>query len=67
MSQASLAFSMEEVTAMEASETLVHGSLSLTVQAGHGWRGVMAALGARLMKAWVGLYAPPPRRLGPLL
>ena len=52
---------------MEANETLVHGSLSLMVRAGHGWRGVMAALGARLMKAWVGLYAPPPRRLGPLL
>jgi hypothetical protein len=31
---------------------------------GRGPRGRMAALGARLMRAWVGFYAPAPRRPG---
>jgi len=29
------------------------------------WRGALAALKARLEQAWVGLYAPPPRRALP--
>jgi hypothetical protein len=33
----------------------------------HSWCGVLAALMTRLMNTWVGLYAPPPRRLGPLV
>jgi hypothetical protein len=36
-------------------------------QAERGWRRAIAALNARLVKAWIGLYAPPPRRLGPLV
>jgi hypothetical protein len=32
-----------------------------------GWRGSIAALKARLVKAWVGLYAAPPRRALPSL
>jgi hypothetical protein len=32
-----------------------------------GWRGAMATLKTRLVRAWVGLYAPPPRQLPPLL
>lgn len=36
-------------------------------QAETGGRRVIAALKARLMKMWVGLYAPPPRRPGPML
>jgi hypothetical protein len=32
-----------------------------------GWRGTMAALQARLEKAWVSFYAPPPRRPLPVL
>jgi hypothetical protein len=34
---------------------------------GSGWRAALAALKARLEKAWVGLYAAPPRRLRPLV
>jgi hypothetical protein len=37
------------------------------LQAGRGWRGAIAALKTRLMAAWVGLYAQPPRRLGPMV
>lgn len=33
----------------------------------HGWNQSIAALKARLARAWVGLYAPPPRRLPPLV
>ena len=58
---------MEEVTAMEADEYLVHGSLPPTYQAEPRLRGVIAALTTRLMKAWVGLYAPPPHRVLPVL
>jgi hypothetical protein len=36
-------------------------------QPASGWRGAIAALRARLVRAWIGLYAPPPRRLAPLL
>jgi len=32
-----------------------------------GWRGAIAAFKATLVKAWVGLYAPPPRRTLPSL
>ena len=32
-----------------------------------GRRAAVAALKARLEKAWVGLYAAPPRRLRPLV
>lgn len=32
-----------------------------------GWREAIAALKARLEKAWVGLYASPPRCLRPLV
>jgi len=32
-----------------------------------GWRAAIAALYARLEKAWVGLYAPQPRHLRPLV
>jgi hypothetical protein len=32
-----------------------------------GRRGALAALMARLVNAWVGLYAPPPRRPLPML
>jgi hypothetical protein len=32
-----------------------------------GWRTAIAGLKTRLEKAWVGLYAPPPRRLRPLI
>ena len=32
-----------------------------------GWRGVLAVLRARLARAWIGLYAAPPRRLPPML
>lgn len=31
-------------------------------QCAPGWRGAIAALQARLVRAWVGLYAAPPRR-----
>jgi hypothetical protein len=31
---------------------------------GHGLRGRIAAFGARLMRSWLGLYAPAPRRPG---
>jgi hypothetical protein len=31
-------------------------------QGERGWRGAVAALTTNLMKTWVGLYAPPPRR-----
>ena len=31
---------------------------------GRGLRGKMAGLGARLRRAWLGLYAPAPRRAG---
>lgn len=34
-------------------------------EAERGLRGAIAALRTRLMKAWVGLYAAPPRRRGP--
>lgn len=33
----------------------------------YGWNRSIAALKARLARAWVGLYAPPPRRLSPLV
>jgi hypothetical protein len=36
-------------------------------RSGHGWRGAIAALGARLASAWVSFYAAPPRRLQPLI
>ena len=36
-------------------------------QTERGWRGTLAALGTRLMKTWVGLYAQPPRRLATTL
>jgi hypothetical protein len=36
-------------------------------QARRGRRGVLAAFYRSLMKTWIGLYAPPPRRLGTLL
>jgi hypothetical protein len=32
-----------------------------------GWRGALAAFYETLMKAWVGLYAAPPRCLPPLV
>jgi hypothetical protein len=35
--------------------------------AGRGGREALAALMTRLMNAWVSLYAPPPRRPGPLV
>jgi hypothetical protein len=56
-----------EEAAMEANKCLVHDSLSLAFQSNAGWRGAIAAVMARLMKAWVGLYAPPPRRALPPL
>lgn len=31
------------------------------------WRGALAALTTKLMNTWVGLYAPLPRRLRPLV
>jgi hypothetical protein len=34
---------------------------------GRGWRKSIAVLKSRLVKLWVGLYAPPPRRPGPML
>jgi hypothetical protein len=37
------------------------------LRSGPGWRRAVAALRARLARAWVGLYAPPPRRLGPMI
>jgi hypothetical protein len=43
----------------------VHLSAALPLpafQSAPGWRGAIAALQARLVKAWVGLYAAPPRR-----
>ena len=52
---------------MEADEYLVHGSLPLNYQAEPRLRGVIAALTNLLMKAWVGLYAPPPHRVLPVL
>ena len=36
-------------------------------QADRGWRGAIARLRTRFMKIWVGLYAPPPRRMAPAL
>jgi hypothetical protein len=58
---------LEEVAAMEANDYLLHGSVPLTCQAGDDWRGVIAVVMTRLMKAWVGLYAQPPRRALPVL
>jgi hypothetical protein len=37
------------------------------LRSGPAWRRAVAALRARLERAWVGLYAPPPRRLGPMI
>lgn len=36
-------------------------------QAGHGGRGAIGTFYRSLMKTWIGLYAPPPRRLRPLV
>jgi hypothetical protein len=36
-------------------------------QADRGWRGAIAGLRTRFMKAWVGLYASPPRSMAPAL
>ena len=52
---------------MKADEYLVQGSLYPAFQAERGWRGEIAAVMSRLMEAWVGLYAPPPRRALPVL
>jgi len=53
--------------AMEAIENLVHGRLSRFSHAKLGWRGAIAAVMNRLLTAWVGLYAAPPRRALPSL
>ena len=39
----------------------------LVYEAEGGWRGAIAALTTSLMKTWVGLYAPPGRRMGAAL
>ena len=52
---------------MEAIEYLVHGRLSRSSHAKLGWRGAIAAVVNRLLNAWVGLYAAPPRRALPSL
>lgn len=36
-------------------------------RSGRGWRKSITVLKSRLVKLWVGLYAPPPRRPGPTL
>jgi len=37
------------------------------IQSDQGWGGAIAVLKTRLAKAWVGLYAAPPRHLPPML
>ena len=37
------------------------------IRAERGWRGALAAFYRGLMKVWVGLYAPTPRHMPPMV
>ena len=55
---------------MKLDEDLVHPGAAQPLpahQAERGWRKAIARLMTSLMKAWLGLYVSPPRRVRPIL